>query len=117
MKNTKVLFSLTILCSIFLYGIFLLPHVNATPSYVISGKITDSNLKPIEGTKVVFEIDGGVNGIQSTITDYKGDYKVNVPVNNKTYWVTIGKEGYRTYRGKIQLTNENIFVFNFVLNK
>jgi len=117
LKKIKVLFVFTMLCSILGYNIFLPPHVNASSNYVISGKITDSNLKPINGAKIVFEMDGGRNGIQSIITDYKGDYKVNVPANNKTYWITIGKEGRRTYRGKIQIANDGSYIYNFVLNK
>jgi hypothetical protein len=91
--------------------------VYASSNYIISGKITDSDLRPIKGAKITFEMDGGLNGIQSMTTNYKGNYVSTMSLKSGIYWVTIGKEGYKTYRGKIYLTNDNSYVFDFVLKK
>ncbi|MBU2701058.1 hypothetical protein Ga0466249_002169 [Sporomusaceae bacterium BoRhaA] len=116
MKNAKILLS-AILCSIILTSLFYLNTVYASSNCSISGKITDSNLKPIQGAKIIFELDGALNSMQSITTNYRGNYIVNAPLKNKTYWVTIGKKGYKTYRGKVHLTNEDSFVFDVILNK
>jgi len=108
-----------ITCGLFiLINIFCLNIVSANSTYSISGKITDSDFKPIKDAKIVFEMDGGTNGIQIASTDERGNYTVKVPIKGKAYWVTIGKEGYKTHRSKVQLVDKNDdFVFDFVLNK
>ena len=113
MKNKKIL--LIILCSFLLVDMFYFNTVLASSSYLISGKITDSNLRPIDGAKIVFEMEGGLHSIQITNTNNRGNYEIYLPLKSKTYWITIGKEKYKTYRGKIYLT-DNYDNFNFTLN-
>jgi len=114
LKNKKNL--LIILCSVLLVNVFYFNTAAATSRYLISGKITDANLRPIEGAKIVFEMEGGLKNIQIANTNNRGNYTIYLPLTSKTYWVTIGKEKYRTYRGKVYLTDDcdNL---NFTLHK
>ncbi len=114
MKNRKIF--LLIIGSFLFVNLFYFNTAGATAKYLISGKITDSNLRPIDGAKVVFEMEGGLKGIQIAKTDNRGNYTISLPATNKTYWVTIGKERYKTYRGKINL-KDGSDNFNFVLHK
>jgi len=95
---------------------FYISTAAATSKVSISGKITDSDLKPITGAKIVFEMEGGLNGIQVAKTNYRGNYTIYLPATSKNYWVTIGKDKYRTYRGKILLTGDSDN-FNFTVHK
>ena len=66
----------------------------------------------------MFEEEGGLKKIHIAKTDKRGNFSICLPEKNKTYWVTIGKENYRTYRGKVHLKDgADNFIFNFVLNK
>jgi hypothetical protein len=114
LKNRNIF--LIILGSFLLVNMFHFNTAMATSSYLISGKITDSNLMPIDGAKIVFEMEGGLNGIQVAKTNNRGNYTIYLPVTSKTYWVTIGKEKYKTYRGKIYL-KDDCDNFNFILHK
>jgi hypothetical protein len=81
--------------------------------YPVSGKMIDSNSDPIEGAKITFELDGGLNGIQEAITDQYGNYSTGVSTKGQWYWVTITKEGYQTYRTKVWTGDTN--TFNYTL--
>ncbi|WP_169717652.1 hypothetical protein SPSIL_010300 [Sporomusa silvacetica DSM 10669] len=111
-KRTLLLIIFTCILTFLLF----LGSVNASNGYPISGKITDSSLKPIVGAKIVFEMDGGKNIVYISKTNARGNYEVNVPEKNKFYWVTIGKDGHKTYRGKVYLSEETL-VFDFNLNR
>jgi hypothetical protein len=114
LKNRKIF--LLILSSFLFVNLFHFNTAAATAKYLISGKITDSNLRPIDGAKMVFEMEGGLKGIQIAKTDNRGNYTISLPVTNKPYWVTIGKEKYKTYRGKIYLKDASDN-FNFILHR
>jgi len=114
LKNRKIF--LLILGSFLFVNLFHFNTAAATAKYLISGKITDSNLRPIDGAKIVFEMEGGLNSIQVAKTNNRGNYTIYLPVTSKTYWVTIGKEKYKTYRGKIYL-KDGSDNFNFILYK
>jgi hypothetical protein len=114
LKNKKIF--LMVLSSFLLVNMFYFNTVSATSRHLVSGKITDSNLRPITGAKIVFEMEGGLNSIQVATTNNRGNYTIYLPLTSKTYWVTIGKENYRTYRGKI-LLEDDCDNFNFTLLK
>lgn len=114
MSNKRTLLLIIFTC-ILTFTLFL-GSVNASNSYPVSGKITDSSLKPIAGAKVVFEMAGGKNTVYISTTNARGNYAINVPEKNKFYWITIGKDGYKTYRGKVYLAEESV-VFDFNLNR
>lgn len=107
---------LMVLCSFLLVNMFYLNTAAASSSYLVSGKITDSSLRPINGAKIVFEMEGGLKNIQIANTNNRGNFAIYLPAKSKTYWVTIGKEKHKTYRGKIHLKDDSD-VFNFILNK
>ncbi|GMA99843.1 carboxypeptidase-like regulatory domain-containing protein [Pelosinus sp. IPA-1] len=113
MKNKRILL---IIFSFLLVNMLYINTAAATSKVPISGKITDSDLRPITGAKIVFEMEGGLNGIQVAKTDYRGNYTIYLPLTSKTYWVTIGKDKYRTYRGKIHLKDDSDN-FNFTVHK
>ncbi len=109
---------LMILCSFLLVNMFYFNTAAASSSYLVSGKITDSNLRPINGTKIVFEMEGGLKSVQIANTNNRGNFAIYLPSKSKTYWVTIGKEKYKTYRGKVHLKDDaDNSIFNFILNK
>lgn len=76
--------------------------------FPISGKITNKSGEPIAGAKVSFEQNGGQHGIQTAISDENGNYLSAIPNQGVTYWVVVSKEGYKSFRGKIWASSENV---------
>ncbi len=66
-----------------------MPKWEKGPSYVVSGKVTDSGSSPIMGASVVIK---GTN--TGTISDSNGSFVVNVPSRNET--IAISFIGYKT---------------------
>jgi uncharacterized GH25 family protein len=106
MKNIK---SILILCTFLLIYIAPLNIANAniftnilkTQSYTFSGKVTNSKMEPIDGAKITIELDGGLFGSATGTTDQIGNYAFSITKTNTWYWLTINKQGYKTYRNKV----------------
>lgn len=75
-------------------------------SYPISGKVTNYDMEPIEGAKVKFEIEGLLFGGITTKTDDLGNYYAGLSKAGYC-WVTISKDGFKTYRTKYYIGGEN----------
>lgn len=108
MINRKKVVAIYVILSI---SVFFLNTVNAGglfASYPISGKITNYKMEPIEGVKIKFEPDGSLFGPVTATTDQLGNYSIAIHKLGDC-WVTITKEGYKTYRVRAYIGRDNIW--------
>jgi len=87
--------------------------VSAAPQIcMVSGKITNWKLEPIDGAKIIFEATENKGFAVSTYSDGNGNYSSNqMPSSGSagtSYWITIMKDGYKPYRGKASYCSNEI---------
>lgn len=100
-----------LLAAVAVFALFLVPTTASAQTGMLQGKVTDAANNPMEGVKIIFAFQDGINRTNETKTNKKGEFvQIGLPPGN--YKVTAEKDGMsQTFDARVRLSAPAEVVF------